>query len=162
MEWLDDVLKGYEEKEKEDKLKKEKAKQQLEQDVMEKSRLASQAIDVIFKGFHSLKRELQKKKYPSDAQLDGYHVANTGEQINSAAILFVRKRPLGFQDKKLSQTNSPYLLFRAQHLSDKLLKESRVTEGTTVPERSEILISAITSEYVDGVIKEFLRKVFAT
>jgi len=158
MEWLDETIKKYEELEKQKKdLKKEEERKMLSR-LTEERKKATKVIDEIYKCFVDCGREIKRKGYPCNYESKGGTDAQTGEQFNSEAILFLKKwqSPV---EKKFTTIGSSYLSFKASGAN--IVMAMSIDDGQSEPKRTNLKMDSITTDFINEKIKEFVQGVFA-
>lgn len=159
MEWLDKTLDEYEAKEKNRKVEEDEAKKKFAANLENMRQQATTALENINKTFLEIKDKLKRRKYPCDSKLGVYTNVQTGKQHYNEAILIVRKKPLA-HGADLSKTNSPYISFSESVGSDFLCLEINITESSQPPNKQNVLIKRITSDFVKEQVESFINSVF--
>ncbi|MDG4476516.1 hypothetical protein [Thiovibrio frasassiensis] len=159
MDWLHKTIDEYEkdEKDKEKRAAVEKAK--LEKELNETRRNATQKLSEIYKVFVSIKKELQKRKYPCEAVLGGARDAHSDEQINTSVSLVV-DRQTRFQGNKLSPEIDPSITFKHDGRSKYLTIKSRLS-GSSEFDESKVELSMVTNEYLSEITEKFIKSFFS-
>lgn len=159
MDWLDKTIDEYEEKEKNRKVEADETKKIFVAEFENKRQQATTALENINKSFSEIKEKLKRRKYPFDSKLGVYTDAQTGKKYYNEAILIVRKKPLAY-GTDLSKSNSPYISFSESQGSDFLCLEINITESLQPPNKQNVPIKRITSDFVEEQVETFIKNVF--
>jgi len=159
MEWLKTTLDEFETKKEEEKTRKAEEKAALEKQMKETQRKASDHIAGIYKQFLEVKRELQARKYPCEADLRAATDTHTNEQRNTSATLVVSNRPLS-HGQKLSSGTYPSLTYKENGSSDSLSISYRTSDQDEF-KKGNIQFSKINKEAIEEMISKFVKGVFS-
>ena len=160
MDWLDETIESYEKKTNEEKKAWEKEKQEKEEKLYKNKQVASEALTRAYKHIYNLKKELSKRKYPSNADLQANKNVQTGEQINTGVVLLVSHKKIS-HDEKLSNFNSHSLVIKTTHEADKFIIEEETSKGQKVPDSNKINVSELTDEFIDTLTRTSIEQIFS-